>query len=83
LEPGWVATKMGGAGAPDSLADAPVTQVWLAVSKDENALVSGKYFYHQKRRAYHPAADDAAIQEGFLAACERISGVKFPGANSK
>jgi NAD(P)-dependent dehydrogenase (short-subunit alcohol dehydrogenase family) len=77
LEPGWVATKMGGAGAPDSLADAPKTQVWLAASNDENALVNGKYFYHQKRRDYHPAADDVTIQEGFLAACERISGVKF------
>jgi NAD(P)-dependent dehydrogenase (short-subunit alcohol dehydrogenase family) len=77
LEPGWVATKLGGAGAPDSLADGPKTQVWLAVSNDEKALVSGKYFYHQKRREYHPAADNITIQEGFLAACERISGVKF------
>ncbi|HEY0251465.1 MAG TPA: SDR family NAD(P)-dependent oxidoreductase, partial [Kofleriaceae bacterium] len=30
LEPGWVATKMGGAGAPDDLSLAPVTQAWLA-----------------------------------------------------
>jgi len=78
LEPGWVATKMGGAGAPDSLADAPKTQVWLAVSNDEKALVNGRYFYHQKRREYHPAADNVTIQKGFLAVCERISGVKFP-----
>jgi len=78
LEPGWVATKMGGAGAPDSLADAPKTQVWLAVSNEEKALVTGKYFYHQKRREYHSAADNVTIQEEFLAACERISGVKFP-----
>jgi NAD(P)-dependent dehydrogenase (short-subunit alcohol dehydrogenase family) len=78
LEPGWVATKMGGAGAPDSLADAPKTQIWLAVSKAEKALVNGKYFYHQKRREYHPAAGNVTTQEGFLAACEEISGVKFP-----
>jgi len=26
VEPGWVATKMGGAGAPDDLAQAPLTQ---------------------------------------------------------
>ncbi len=82
LEPGWVATKMGGAGAPDSLADAPKTQVWLAVSNDEKALVTGKYFYHQKRREYHPAAGNVTIQEGFLAACERISGVKFTKRNN-
>ncbi len=82
LEPGWVATKMGGAGAPDSLADAPKTQVWLAVSNDEKALVTGKYFYHQKRREYHPAAGNVTIQKGFLAACEQISGVKFPKGNN-
>ena len=81
LEPGWVATKMGGAGAPDSLADAPKTQVWLAVSNDEKALVTGKYFYHQKRMEYHPAAGNVTVQEGLLAACERISGVKFPNEN--
>jgi NAD(P)-dependent dehydrogenase (short-subunit alcohol dehydrogenase family) len=32
LEPGWVATKMGGPGAPDDMTQAPDTQVWLAVS---------------------------------------------------
>ena len=37
LEPGWVATKMGGAGAQDSLAEAPKTQVWLATSNDPEA----------------------------------------------
>ncbi len=34
LEPGWVPTKMGGAGAPDDLSLAAVTQAWLAVSDD-------------------------------------------------
>lgn len=78
MEPGWVATKMGGSCAPDSLKDAPLTQVWLAVSNDTQALVSGKYFYHQKLRYFLPAATDTDIQEKFLAECERISGVKFP-----
>jgi NAD(P)-dependent dehydrogenase (short-subunit alcohol dehydrogenase family) len=77
LEPGWVATKMGGAGASDSLADAPKTQVWLAVSNDEKARVSGSYFYHQKIREHHPAAGDITVQDGFLAACAHLSGVKF------
>ena len=44
LEPGWVATKMGGSGAPDSLEKAPETQAWLAVSNDKEVLVSGKIF---------------------------------------
>src|ERR1700689_4041443 len=32
MEPGWVATKMGGPGAPDDLEQGATTQVWLAVS---------------------------------------------------
>jgi len=78
LEPGWVATKMGGAGAPDSLSEAPKTQVWLATSNNPEALVSGKYFYHQKRQAFHPAAADTGIQEKFISECARLSGVAFP-----
>jgi NAD(P)-dependent dehydrogenase (short-subunit alcohol dehydrogenase family) len=39
VDPGWVATKMGGPGAPDSLDEAPKTQVWLATSNDPKALV--------------------------------------------
>ncbi len=78
LEPGWVATKMGGAGAPDSLEEAPKTQVWLATSDEPEALVSGRYFYHQQLRDFLPAASDANIQEKFLSECERLSGIKFP-----
>jgi NAD(P)-dependent dehydrogenase (short-subunit alcohol dehydrogenase family) len=78
LEPGWVATKMGGPGAPDDLDLAPVTQAWLAGSDDPKALVTGKYFYHQKPRPYHEAAGHIPIQNGFLAACQRISKVSFP-----
>jgi NAD(P)-dependent dehydrogenase (short-subunit alcohol dehydrogenase family) len=78
LEPGWVATKMGGASAPDSLEEGPKTQVWLATSNDKTALVTGKYFYHQRERQFHPAAKDVDIQELFLKQCEEISGITFP-----
>jgi NAD(P)-dependent dehydrogenase (short-subunit alcohol dehydrogenase family) len=78
LEPGWVPTKMGGPGAPDSLEEGVKTQVWLATSQEKAALVSGKYFYHQKLRNFHPAAADAAVQERYLSECERLSGVSFP-----
>lgn len=78
VEPGWVATKMGGAGAPDSLEEAPKTQVWLATSTDEKAQVSGKYFYHKKLRDFLPAAADVAVQEKFLAECARLSGISLP-----
>ena len=80
LEPGWVATRMGGPGAPDSLAEAPKTQAWLAAGTDPAALVTGQYFYHQKPRATHPAAHDVAVQEQLLAACAQLTGVVFPVA---
>jgi NAD(P)-dependent dehydrogenase (short-subunit alcohol dehydrogenase family) len=78
VEPGWVATKMGGAGAPDSIEMGARTQVWLAVSQEKEALVSGGYFYHQQPRRAHPAAADRAVQERYLAECGRLSGVVFP-----
>ncbi|MGA9408041.1 MAG: SDR family NAD(P)-dependent oxidoreductase [Bacteroidota bacterium] len=77
LEPGWVATKMGGAGAPDSLEEAPKTQVWLATSHEKEALVSGKYFYHKRLKNFHPAAADTVTQEKYISECARLSGVAF------
>lgn len=78
LEPGWVATKMGGPGAPDSLEEAPLTQTWLAASDDPEALHSGRYFYHMKRWSVHPDARDEAIHEAFLYQCQTYSGIKLP-----
>ncbi|MFD0793274.1 SDR family NAD(P)-dependent oxidoreductase [Mucilaginibacter litoreus] len=78
IEPGWVATKMGGPGAPDSLEEAPKTQVWLATSEDFEAMTTGRYFFHKKVRTFHPAAGRVDVQERFLKECERLSGVKFP-----
>jgi NAD(P)-dependent dehydrogenase (short-subunit alcohol dehydrogenase family) len=80
LEPGWVPTKMGGPGAPDDLAKAPVTQAWLAVSDEREAAVSGEYFYHQRPRQAHPAAHSQSVQEGLLTACAQLSDVDLPSA---
>ena len=77
LEPGWVPTRMGGPGAPDDLALAPVTQVWLATSDDPAATVTGSYFYHQRPRQTHPAASSLEVQEGLLEACGNLSGVEL------
>lgn len=77
LDPGWVPTKMGGKGAPDDLEKGYQTQVWLAVSDDPKALVSGRYFHHQREARYQLKADDADLQEQFLNLCEQISGVSF------
>src|SRR4029453_11436180 len=60
VDPGWVATRMGGPGAPDDLDEGYGTQVWLATSDDEAALVSGKYFYHRRPPAPAPAAPHPA-----------------------
>ncbi|MDP4151790.1 MAG: SDR family NAD(P)-dependent oxidoreductase [Bacteroidota bacterium] len=76
VNPGWVPTKMGGAGAPDSLEAGYQTQAWLAVSNDPSATVTGRYFHHKRQTRYSPVADDPAVQEKFLAACEQITGVK-------
>ena len=77
VDPGWVPTKMGGASAPDNLEEGFQTQVWLAVSDDTEARVSGCYFHHKRQAHYLQAAKDAAIQEKFLALCEQITGVRF------
>ena len=78
VDPGWVPTKMGGHGAPDDLQKGYETQTWLAVSNDDRAKVSGRYFYHLKERRYNPQASDVALQEKFLRLCEDITGIPFP-----
>jgi NAD(P)-dependent dehydrogenase (short-subunit alcohol dehydrogenase family) len=78
LDPGWVPTKMGGQGAPDDLQKGYETQVWLAVSDDQKAKVSGRYFYHQKESRHNPEADEVLLQERFLNLCKEITGLSFP-----
>jgi NAD(P)-dependent dehydrogenase (short-subunit alcohol dehydrogenase family) len=78
LEPGWVATRMGGPGAPDDIDQAHLTQAWLAVNNDPAALVTGQYFYHMCPRPPNPQVCDTALQDGLVDACERLSGVKLP-----
>jgi NAD(P)-dependent dehydrogenase (short-subunit alcohol dehydrogenase family) len=79
VNPGWVPTKMGGAGAPDDLEKGYETQVWLAVSDDPEARISGRYLHHKREARMLPAAKDEAVQERFLLLCEEISGVPFVG----
>jgi NAD(P)-dependent dehydrogenase (short-subunit alcohol dehydrogenase family) len=78
VDPGWVPTKMGGRGAPDDLQKGYETQVWLAVSNEEKAKVSGCYFFHQVERHHNPEADDVLLQERFLNLCKEITDVPFP-----
>jgi NAD(P)-dependent dehydrogenase (short-subunit alcohol dehydrogenase family) len=80
LEPGWVPTKMGGAGAPDDMNQAHLTQAWLAGSDDAEAKVTGRYFYHLRPLAPNPQADDAALQNRLIAICAELSGILLPNA---
>lgn len=78
VDPGWVPTNMGGPNATGDLEKGYQTQVWLAVSDDPEARVSGCYFYHQQKRNHLEIADEITVQEAFLARCGEISGVEFP-----
>ncbi|HEX8721804.1 MAG TPA: SDR family NAD(P)-dependent oxidoreductase [Pyrinomonadaceae bacterium] len=78
VDPGWVPTRMGGRGAPDDLQKGYETQAWLAVSDDEKAKVSGRYFHHRKESRHNPEADDASLRDRFLSLCEEITGTPFP-----
>jgi NAD(P)-dependent dehydrogenase (short-subunit alcohol dehydrogenase family) len=78
MTPGWVPTKMGGAGAPDDIAQAHLTQAWLATSDEVAARTTGGYFYHLQRREPNPETKDVALQDRLLGVCQEISGVDLP-----
>lgn len=80
VEPGWVATKMGGPSAPDDLDQGHRTQVWLAASEDHAAMVTGDYFYHMKPRKPIPETRDVELQEKLLKSCKEFSGVELPAS---
>jgi NAD(P)-dependent dehydrogenase (short-subunit alcohol dehydrogenase family) len=77
VDPGWVPTKMGGAGASDDLEMGHLTQAWLAVSNDPTAIVSGGYWYHQRQQ--HPASEVSAsrFQEQLVTALAELTGVSL------
>ena len=78
LEPGWVPTQMGGAGAPDDMEQAHLTQAWLAGGDVQKVDVTGLYFFHLKRLQPNPQADDRALQDRLITICGEISGVALP-----
>ena len=78
VDPGWVPTRMGGAGAPDDLRLGHLTQEWLATDDAPEARTGGGYWYHQQRRTPHPAALDPRFQDELLAALARFTGVPVP-----
>jgi NAD(P)-dependent dehydrogenase (short-subunit alcohol dehydrogenase family) len=75
VDPGWVPTKMGGAGAPDDLEQGHLTQTWLAVSEDPEAKVSGEYWFHRKPQRPAAAALDVAFQDRLITRLAELTGV--------
>jgi NAD(P)-dependent dehydrogenase (short-subunit alcohol dehydrogenase family) len=80
VDPGWVPTKMGGAGAPDDLEEGHRTQEWLAVGDGPEARITGGYWYHRERRDPDPAVHDPAFQDALLDALARFTGTTLGDA---
>ena len=78
VDPGWVPTKMGGAGASDDLEMGHLTQTWLAVSDDSAATVSGKYWYHRKQQSPAAKTTDPAFQDQLLSTLTKLTGASLP-----
>ena len=78
VDPGWIATRMGGAGAPGDLDQGSATQVWLATSDDPGARVTGRYFKDLREQEPVAAVRDERFQDALLAALERTTGLPLP-----
>ena len=78
VDPGWIKTKLGGQGATDELPVGARTQVWLAISDDSDAAVTGRYFKWQTELRANSEAYDTHLQEALLAACATLAGTALP-----
>jgi NAD(P)-dependent dehydrogenase (short-subunit alcohol dehydrogenase family) len=78
VDPGWVPTRMGGAGAPDNLELGHRTQEWLATSDDPQARTSGEYWHHQRRQEPHASVHDTAFQDRLLSVLADETGERLP-----
>jgi NAD(P)-dependent dehydrogenase (short-subunit alcohol dehydrogenase family) len=76
LDPGWIATKMGGSSATGDLERAIETYVMLAEGEEEDAKKSGLYFRPGKQESQpEKEGDSEKLQDQLLNVCEQISGV--------
>ena len=79
VDPGWVRTKMGGAGAPVAIPEGADTPVWLAASDEPAARESGRLVRSRSAVRANPAAYDADLQDSLLETCARLTGTTLPG----
>lgn len=80
VDPGWVRTRMGGAGAPVDIETGQRTQAWLAVSNEPAASVSGRYWHHMRQEQPASEASDPKFQDKLIAGLAELTGVALPGA---
>ncbi len=78
VDPGWVRTKMGGAGAPVDIDTGQRTQAWLAVSEDSAAKVSGRYWHHLEQQQPAGEATDEEFQDRLIEKLSKLTGVELP-----
>ena len=75
VDPGWVATKMGGRGAPDDFDMGYLTQTWLAVSDEPAARVTGRYWRHRRTESPASVVADTAFQDQLVLQLRELTGV--------
>ena len=78
VDPGWVRTKMGGAGAPVDMDTGQRTQTWLAVSQEPAALVTGRYWHHLEQQQPASEATDPTFQDALIGQLSKLTGVELP-----
>ena len=78
VDPGWVRTRMGGAGAPVDIATGARTQSWLAASEDPAVLVSGRYWHHLEQQQPASEAADPKFQDALIVQLSKLTGVALP-----
>ena len=78
VNPGRVATRMGGRGAPDDFDAGCATQVWLAVSDEADATVSGQYLFHQRRQSVPAAVHSPEFQDELVSVLAALTSTALP-----
>jgi NAD(P)-dependent dehydrogenase (short-subunit alcohol dehydrogenase family) len=78
VDPGWARSRMGGPSAPVSVEQGARTQSWLAVSDDDAATVSGRYWHRMREERPAAEASDVAYQDRLLAEFASLTGVPLP-----
>ncbi|GAB7360069.1 hypothetical protein MBLNU230_g7589t1 [Neophaeotheca triangularis] len=77
MDPGWVQTKMGGAGAPGDVAPPSRLLAEYAAGEHKLAGVSGTYFNVKGATEPLAVAKDVGKQDEYLKKCEGFSGVSL------